>query len=431
MPKMQICYLIVSAIKTFLSNQLNLDPYKGKNRFVRKRKLSMIDVIMYLFFTDKTSMDNNLPRIKELFKDIENFPKKISKQAISHARQGISPELFSTLFNLSVSLFYDNIPDRKDFHGYQIIAIDGSKFELPNSSENFKMFGELFNPFNPDSKYTQAMVSIAYDVLDDFIMNASMNPYLGSERDAARNHMDALKNLDICNNAILIFDRGYYSEDMFRYCVDNNILCLMRLKDSSKFSKKAGKKTSDFIDVLPADPKKNTPEIKVRIIAVKLNTGEYEFLATNIFDDSFTTAMFRKLYFLRWPIEVKYNELKNRFQIEEFNGATSVSVLQEFYINLLLSNICALIKSDSDDFIEANNDKNNKHRYKSNRSFIIGQVKRVLPGVLFGLREITDMGKIFDESIGIKVPFIPNRSNPRKAKKNNKRTHHKLKKAAF
>jgi hypothetical protein len=33
------------------------------------------------------------------------FP-KVSKQAISKARQGIKPSLFSDLFNLSVDIFY-------------------------------------------------------------------------------------------------------------------------------------------------------------------------------------------------------------------------------------------------------------------------------------------------------------------------------------
>ena len=40
--------------------------------------------------------------------------------------------------------------------------------------------------------------------------------------------------------------------------------------------------------------------------------------------------MFRELYFYRWPVETKYKELKSRLAIEEFSGATTTSVLQEF-----------------------------------------------------------------------------------------------------
>jgi len=50
-------------------------------------------------------------------------------------------------------------------------------------------------------------------------------------------------------------------------------------------------------------------------------------------------------YFYRWPVETKYKELKSRLAIEEFSGATTTSVLQEFYINVLLSNLSSLIKN--------------------------------------------------------------------------------------
>ena len=41
--------------------------------------------------------------------------------------------------------------------------------------------------------------------------------------------------------------------------------------------------------------------------------------------------------FFPTAFETKYKELKSRFGIEEFNGATTTSVFQEFYINMLLS----------------------------------------------------------------------------------------------
>ena len=53
-----------------------------------------------------------------------------------------------------------------------------------------------------------------------------------------------------------------------------------------------------------------------------------------------------------WPVETKYKELKSRLALEEFNGATTTSVFQEFYINLLLSNLSSLIKNEVDEEIE-------------------------------------------------------------------------------
>ena len=90
------------------------------------------------------------------------------------------------------------------------------------------------------------------------------------------------------------------------------------------------------MSILPGNPKLGTEDVKIRVIEVKLPNGTEEYLATNIFDSGITPSMFRELYFYRWPIEVKYRELKNRLCLEEFSGATAVSIMQEFYINLLL-----------------------------------------------------------------------------------------------
>ena len=44
--------------------------------------------------------------------------------------------------------------------------------------------------------------------------------YLCSERYAALLHCAELEKLDLFTDSIIIFDRGYYSEDMFRYFAD-------------------------------------------------------------------------------------------------------------------------------------------------------------------------------------------------------------------
>lgn len=95
------------------------------------------------------------------------------------------------------------------------------------------------------------------------------------------------------------------------------------------------------------DQKQNILDIPIRIIRVTLDNGTEEYLATNITDTKITQSMFKELYFLRWPVETKYRELKISLLIEEFTGATKVSIIQEFFITMLLSNISSLIKKRS------------------------------------------------------------------------------------
>lgn len=150
MNRKDICKNIIQSIKEYITNPDKLVAHGVKNHFVRKRKLSMYQIIMYLIYYSKASMFQNLARIRDGLGTVA-FP-DISKQALSKARQLISPSLFKELYYLSVDLFYKHISSRKLWHDYHLFAIDGSKIELSNSKSNFEFFGEMFGTPDPSRK---------------------------------------------------------------------------------------------------------------------------------------------------------------------------------------------------------------------------------------------------------------------------------------
>ena len=426
MNRIDICKNIIQSIKEYITTPGKLEPHRAKNHFVRKRKLSLFQVIMYLLYTSKASMFQNLSRIREDLGNLD-FP-DISKQALSKARQFINPALFKELYYLSVDLFYKQLPSRKLWNGYHLFAIDGSKIELPNSKSNFEFFGEMFRYPDPSRRFTMGLDSIVYDVLDDYIVHASFQRYLASERSAALEHLHNLEDLNIYQNSVVIFDRGYYSEDMFRYCVEHQHLCLMRLKQNYNIAKKC---SGDIITVLPGNEKDGTEDVRIRVIEVILNDGTKEYLATNLFDSHISQQMFRELYFYRWPVETKYKELKSRLAIEEFSGATTTSVLQEFYINVLLSNLSSLIKNQVDEEIQITAKSTNKYRYQANRAFIIGRIKTIVPKILSNLFDLSAIDRLYKDSLRCRSQIMPGRTFRRKKNKAIGRTHFNNKKVAF
>lgn len=104
MNRIDICKNIIQSIKEYITTPEKLEPHRAKNHFVRKRKLSLFQVIMYLLYTSKASMFQNLSRIREDLENL-NFP-DISKQALSKARQFINPALLksSTIYQLIYSI---------------------------------------------------------------------------------------------------------------------------------------------------------------------------------------------------------------------------------------------------------------------------------------------------------------------------------------
>ena len=88
---------------------------------------------------------------------------------------------------------------------------------------------------------------------------------------------------------------------------------------------------------------------------------------------------FKELYFKRWGIEVKYNEIKNKLQIENFTGETPIAIEQDFYATMYLANMVASAKKDANQVIkEEYKEKGLKYEYKVNTNVLIGKLKDTL-----------------------------------------------------
>ena len=66
MNRTNICKNIVQSIKDYITDQVKLEPHRMEKHFVRRRKLSLLQVIIYLFFSSKASMFQNLHRSENL-----------------------------------------------------------------------------------------------------------------------------------------------------------------------------------------------------------------------------------------------------------------------------------------------------------------------------------------------------------------------------
>ena len=117
--------------------------------------------------------------------------------------------------------------------------------------------------------------------------------------------------------------------------------------------------------------------------------------------------------------------------IEEFSGATTTSVLQEFYINVLLSNLSSLIKNQVDEEIQITAKSTNKYRYQANRAFIIGRVKTIVPKILCNLFDLSALDILYKESLRCRSQIMLGRTFRRKKNKAIGRTHFNNKKVAF
>lgn len=358
-----------------------------------------------------------------------------SQQAFSKARSGIDHTIFQECFErtLDVLCSRESLEYQRRLGGLwgrQVVAIDGSKIPLPNRKKLLEKYGSA----GRGSISPTAIASIAYDVLNGRILDAQFEPMAVDERTLAIRHMDHIKSKKRTNllYTIFVFDRGYASKNLIAYIEDDiKARYLFRLR--SKFNLE--------MDSLPAPEAQD--EItdhtiyleghKIRVIKFFLPSGIIETLITNDFD--LDKKEFPALYFMRWPCEEEYKLVKEKVGLTNFRGYSENSVLQEFWISMLLANIAQAIKSETDGIIDAEyNHGGNKHSYQTNINELMGYLSRHMDEYMDAetrSEKIQIIRAVYDFAIHHRVIDKKGsgethpRQEPRKVKHhyNNKRTH--------
>jgi len=104
------------------------------------------------------------------------------------------------------------------------------------------------------------------------------------------------------------------------------------------------------------------------LVKVFLPNGEIEVLATLLINKvKYPWNFFRDLYFKRWGIEVSFNSLKNKLQLEWFSGKSVRIILQDFYAKLFDRNLFTLISIGAAEKLKENT-RNRKYEYGINEN---------------------------------------------------------------
>lgn len=358
------------------------------------------------------------------FKSLSNSAYLVSQAtdgAFSKARKKLKETAFVELFQIITSDFYNNL-QYKRWHGYRLIACDGTKLNLPKNAATAKAFGKSSN--QREGFYVQAQVSTLYDVLNEFIIDAHIDHIKTGEHTLLGKHLPFLHPTDI-----LLADRGYPCFWLLAYLLKHHVNFCLRANGSNtwkEITQMLAKGETDKIVSLPCSFRSiehlgklglTKDPITVRVSIVELNDGEKEVLISSLFDQNeFSLEVLKELYFLRWGVEEKYKQAKHRVEIANFSGKTPISIRQDFFAKIFTMNLTALLmfpvkKQISEDSMDR------KYEYKTNWSKALGKVKNFAFKMFLldpVLTFIENLQYFFRKYI---IPIRPNRSYP--GKKNN------------
>ena len=379
---------------------------KNPKDFSREKKLNFFNTIYFMLNMVKKSLQVEL---NDFFNNILKKDITISKQAFSEARKKIKPEAFIELNNNISNLIYNECEDIELWNGYRLCGIDGTVLEIPNTKILRNEFGVSKNQCEGVAR---ARGTCIFDLLNKLVIESSIDKYDVSERVSAKNMIARMNKYEKFKE-LIVFDRGYPSSEMISFLYENKIDFLMRVKKDFSNKIKNAREKDQVISI-----NYQGKEFPVRVIRVMISDDIEEILLTSLLDEKLNPEDFKELYFIRWKVEIKYDELKNKLQIENFSGTSKEAIEQDFYASIYLSNMIELARKQSDEKIEKKQaSKSLKYEYKTNLNVLIGKLKDDL--VLMMLeKNKSKRNKMFNNIMEIvsksAVPIRENRQYSRK-----------------
>ncbi len=410
---------------------------KSIKDFTRKRKMDFEKLIHYIL--NKRGLCTNM-EINSFFNKI-NEETEMSAQSLLDQRLKLNPEIFVDLNTEYLKGFYDEYRDTdvKTYKGYILKAIDGSDFEIPNTSKAKKEYGAVKSQIGETIPRTS--VSMCYDLLNQYIIDVIPEKYRTSELEMAKNHMEKDSQITKDYNSIYVMDRNYVSLEFMVHMKKNNIKFVSRLQ-STYYQKeiKSMKNPDEIIELQHTRDRLNKRYFKdenlrayakvqqstrVRIIKYILNTGEVEYLITNIEDLSYDDIV--EIYKKRWGIETLYYSLKSKLQIEKFTSSNKTIIEQDLYSGVLVYNMIQTMKNEATEDIEQ---KKYKHEMKVNENIAIGLFKDEMIYIMLEEDEekrLKRYDKLSKKILKYKIPIRKDRQYKIQRRSENKNSYNKLK----
>jgi hypothetical protein len=243
------------------------------------------------------------------------------------------------------------------WRGHRLCAIDSSLLQLPPSEALGQHFGwePTANGQGPCAvRHVLGRASVYYDLLNGLALEARLEPGRVAERALGALHVGAARPGDV-----VLTDRGYCGLAWFgrRLGAGADFGCRVprrwrREADALFAANQAG--VSRTVDLAVKGRLRQALRqagflpavLRVRLVTVRLASGELEVLATSLLDEgAYPTEAFGEGYHWRWGIETFYGVLKGRLALEHFTGQSLEAVRQDFYSSVFLSNVESILSA--------------------------------------------------------------------------------------
>ncbi len=142
----------------------------------------------------KRALQDELDEFFKVLQGGEVADRQVTNSAFTQARQKLKYTAFIDLNDEQVGYFYDHFSPQK-WHGFRLVAIDGSMGDLPNTEAIRQHFG-VWHP-KAGGECPKARLSQMFDVLNRLTIEAAIAPKSQGERLLAATHTQQLTEGDL------------------------------------------------------------------------------------------------------------------------------------------------------------------------------------------------------------------------------------------
>src|SRR5438132_2460790 len=416
--------LIIETVRALLGDGRFVARHRTTARaFTRQRKLPFNHVVLLVLQKTLKSLQLHL---HEFFERLcpGAAAQAATPGAWTQARAKLRHTAFIELNEAAVLAPLEAAPESlARWHGHRLLALDSSLLRLPASAQLWAHFGgqEAANQSGPCGvRVPQARLSVLYDVLNGLGIDARLCGFATGEQALATAQLGALRAHDL-----VLLDRGYAGYEFFARiaargadfvgrCPRRSFAAVAELfaRDEAGISQTVtlSAPASARAAGLPA-------QMTVRLVSVRLCTGELEVLATSLLDaGGYAPDCFLELYGRRWGIESYYGVLKGRLDLENFSGHSVEAILQDVHAAVFLSNLESVIAMQAAADLPLTGEGGRQHEARINRAVSFHALKSRAIELLLGPAPVEQvLEELRALFLANPVSVRPHRHPPRRA----------------
>jgi len=368
--------------------------------FTRHRQLPFMRTIVFLLQKTTRSIQAHL---HSFFEALGQWNQGVSPSAWSQARLKLRHTAFIELNEeaiLNVIYPQPGSFEVRRWKSHRVMAIDSSLVRLPNEPQLGQEFGwvECSNEHGRYGQYPEARLSALTDVLNRIAIETYFVPRAQGERELAIQHIQRLEPEDLA-----LLDRGFAGFELFASflqarrhfvcrCPRSSFVAVNRLFEANREGVSVRARVRAESHQAPKIRAQGLPtEITIRLVTVRLSTGELEVLATDLLDERlYPVECFGELYHYRWGVETYYGLLKGRLDLENFTGLSPEAVRQDVYSTIFLSNLESIITRPANERL-AEQSRELKSRQQVNHAVCFHALKSHLIALLLSQEPVAQV----------------------------------------